>query len=263
MPTLQPPAVPPPPPEVRFVLAAPSPYTGRFDATRAGLGIALELRRLAQEHRLPVRISLRALPLQADRQEAAALFEGQPQVLVVGGSTWSQGSATPLRRLFELAGGVSLQGVRATAFATAGGAHTGGEMVVLDSLRSLMGQGALAFTSGQRLMVFSTDERLEPSPGQFTPLDCWSMGLYARQLLLQAHGGGNPAQTRLLAERLGVDLAYFRRFPRTVASLGPQVGTVCDRINRLADAARPGLASLAAELARPETELRALFRPAP
>ena len=144
-----------PAPEVRFVFAAPSPYTGRFDATRAGLGIALELQRLAREQALPVRIGLRALPLEANRAAVQALLEPQPRVLVVGGSTWSQGSAAPLRRLFELGGGISLQGVRATAFATAGGAHTGGEMVVLDSLRSLMGQGALAFTSGQRLMVFS------------------------------------------------------------------------------------------------------------
>lgn len=252
-----------PPPEVRFVLAAPSPYTGRFDATRAGLGIALELRRIAQEQGLPVRISLRALPPQADRQEATRLFEGQPRVLVVGGSTWSQGSATPLRRLFELAGGVSLQGVRATAFATAGGAHTGGELVVLDSLRSLMGQGALAFTAGQRLIVFSTDERLEPAPGQFTRLDCWSMGQYARLLLLQAHASAEPAESAAIATRLGVDLAYFRRFPRTVEALGPHAGAVCERVNRLAEASRPGLPSVAADLGRPEPELRALFSTAP
>ena len=135
MPTLSPMPAPAPPPEVRFVLAAPSPYTGRFDATRAGLGIALELHRIAREHQLPLRIGFRALPMQAGRPEVAALLAGPPRVLVVGGSTWSQGSAAPLRRLFELGGGVSLQGVRATAFATAGGAHTGGEMVVLDSLR--------------------------------------------------------------------------------------------------------------------------------
>lgn len=49
-------------------------------------------------------------------------------------------------------------------------------VLVLDSLRSWMGQGALAFTAGQRLMVFSTDERLAHPPGQFTPLDCWTMG---------------------------------------------------------------------------------------
>lgn len=55
MPSLSTPAVQSPAPEVRFVFAAPSPYTARFDATRAGLGIALELQRLAREQQLPVR----------------------------------------------------------------------------------------------------------------------------------------------------------------------------------------------------------------
>jgi hypothetical protein len=47
-----------------------SPYTGRFDATRAGLGIALELHRIAREHQLTLRIGFRALPM----QEIRALF---------------------------------------------------------------------------------------------------------------------------------------------------------------------------------------------
>jgi hypothetical protein len=250
-----------PAPEVRFVFAAPSPYTGRFDATRAGLGIALELQRLAREQALPVRIGLRALPLEADRAAVQALLEPPPRVLVVGGSTWSQGSAAPLRRLFELGGGISLQGVRATAFATAGGAHTGGEMVVLDSLRSLMGQGALGFTSGQRLMVFSTDERLDHPAGTFTPLDCWAMGQYARELLLQAYASPDPAQTAALASRLGVDLTYFRRFPRTLASLPPASTKVCAQINALAGPSRPGLAAVASALDRSAPEIRTLFAP--
>jgi len=250
-----------PVPEVRFVFAAPSPYTGRFDATRAGLGIALELQRLAREQALPVRIGLRALPLETDRAEVQALLKPPPRVLVVGGSTWSQGSAAPLRRLFELGGGVSLQGVRATGFATAGGAHTGGEMVVLDSLRSLMGQGALAFTSGQRLMVFSTDERLDHPAGIFTPLDCWAMGQYARELLLQAHASPDPVQTVALASRLGVDLTYFRRFPRTLSSLPPSSTKVCAQINALAGPSRPGLAAVASALERSAPEIRNLFEP--
>lgn len=184
--------------------------------------------------------------MQAGRPEVAALLAGPPRVLVVGGSTWSQGSAAPLRRLFELGGEMSLQGVRATAFATAGGAHTGGEMVVLDSLRSLMAQGALAFTAGQRLMVFSTDERLEHPPGQFTPLDCRAMGQYARELLLQAHAGSDPPKTAALAGRLGVDLTSK---------------AVCARINPLAAADRPGLAAVASALDRPAPEIRALFGP--
>lgn len=249
-----------PPPEVRFVIAAPSPYTARFDALRAGLGMALQLQRLAEEQRLPVRISIQHFSPEDQPAAAERLLQGQPQVLVVGGSTWSQGSAPPLRRLFELGGGVSLQGVRSTAFATAGGAHTGGEMVVFDSLRSLMGQGALAFTSGQRLMVFSTDERLDQAPGQFTALDCWSMELYAKELLLQAYAGRQGMKAPALASRLGIDLAYYRTFPSQVSALPASANRVCALINPLAAASRPGLAAVAAPLQIPPDALRALFR---
>ena len=261
MSTLTPIPVPAQVPEVRFVFAAPSPYTGRFDATRAGLGIALELKRIAREQHLPVLISLMALPREAGRAEVTALLQPGPRVLVVGGSTWSQGSAAPLRRLFELGGDVSLQGVRATAFATSGGAHTGGEMVVLDSLRSLMGQGALTFTAGQRLMVFITDERLGLLPGQFSPLDCWDMGQYARELLLQAHASPDPSQAAALARRIGVDLTYYRRFPRQQSDLGPQARSACALINPLGAAARPGLAAVASRLEQPVPVIRALFAP--
>ena len=75
MPTIPPKPAPAPVPEVRFVFAAPSPHTGRFDATRAGLGIALELHRMGREQQLPVRISLMALPRQASEAEVKALLE--------------------------------------------------------------------------------------------------------------------------------------------------------------------------------------------
>jgi hypothetical protein len=110
-------------------------------------------------------------------------------------------------------------------------------------------------------MVFSTDERLEHPPGQFTPLDCWAMGQYARELLLQAHAGSDPPKTAALAGRLGVDLTYYRRFPRQLEALGPQAKAVCARINPLAAANRPGLAAVASALDRPAPEIRALFGP--
>lgn len=55
---------------------------------------------------------------------------------------------------------------------------------VFDSPHFLMGPGILALTLGQWLIVFNTDERLDQAPGQFTALDCWSMELYAKELLL-------------------------------------------------------------------------------
>jgi hypothetical protein len=74
------------------------------------------------------------------RTRIAEVLKG-PRVIAVGGSTWSQGPSRYVRQFFELAGGQSLGGVSATAWVTAGGAHTGGEEVVSGILRSLMGDG--------------------------------------------------------------------------------------------------------------------------
>ena len=67
-------------------------------------------------------------------------------MFVVGGSTWGQGPTTYVRQFFELGGAVNMTGVSATGWATAGGAHTGGEEVVHSIMRSMMGQGAQVFT---------------------------------------------------------------------------------------------------------------------
>jgi len=110
-------------------------------------------------------------------------------------------------------------------------------------------------------MVFITDERVELLPGQFSPLDCWAMGLYARELLLQAHASPDPAQAAALARRIGVDFRIYRRFPRQQSDLGPQARRVCALINPLGASARPGLAAVASGLDRPIPEIRALFAP--
>ena len=47
--------------------------------------------------------------------------------------------------------------------------HTGGEMVVNDTLRSLMGMGASVFTLGQQYMVFTTDERINGPAAASSP----------------------------------------------------------------------------------------------
>src|SRR6185295_4507024 len=159
------------PVEVRFLNLAPSPYTQRHDAFRAGCGILLSLERLAREHKLPLRATFHdAVPALEKPEQAKALVHGA-RVLVVGGSTWAQGSAYYLRRFFELVDAEDLAGVSATAWATAGGAHTGGEIVIADTLRTLMGMGAQVFSLGQKSMVFPTAERFEPRvEGDFTIL---------------------------------------------------------------------------------------------
>jgi hypothetical protein len=202
-------------PEVRFITLAPSTYTHRFDCVRAGLGIALQLQRLSEEHQLPVRIGFRnGVPALRSEAEARALLRGAP-VLVLGGSTWSQGSAAPLRRFFEVTGSESLWGASASVWATSGGSHTGGEMVVQDSLRSLMGMGAQVFTLGQKLMVFTTDERVGVPAGEFTLLDCWYMEQYAKVLLMTAHSKGSPEKAREVAQQLKLTHAYYFGHPKT------------------------------------------------
>ena len=202
-------------PEVRFLTFAPSSYTKRFDSVRAGLGIALHLKRLSEENSLPVRVGfINGVPALRNEGEARALLRGAP-VLVLGGSTWSQGSSSPLRKFFEITGSESLWGVSASVWTTAGGSHTGGEMVVQDSMRSLMGMGAHTFTLGQKLMVFSTDERIGSSPGEFTLLDSWYMEQFAKVLLLQAHTKGDPATAREIAQKLNLTHAYYFGHPKT------------------------------------------------
>src|SRR6478672_3249175 len=78
--------------EVRFLNLAPSPYTQRHDAFRAGCGILLSLQRLVREHKLPLDATFHdAVPTLENPDQAKALVRGA-RVLVVGGSTWAQGS---------------------------------------------------------------------------------------------------------------------------------------------------------------------------
>lgn len=218
-------------PEVRFLTFAPSTYTKRFDSVRAGLGIALHLKRLSEENSLPVRIGyINGVPALRNEGEARALLRGAP-VLVIGGSTWSQGSSGQLRRFFEITGSESLWGVSASVWATSGGSHTGGEMVVLDSMRSLMGMGAQTFTLGQKLMVFTTDERIGGAPGEFTLLDSWYMEQFAKVLLLQAHAKGDPAAAKEIAQKLKLTHAYYFGHPKTNEELVPRHDELVKLIN--------------------------------
>jgi hypothetical protein len=140
-----------------------------------------------------------------------------------------------VRRFFEQTTGEFLGGASASAWATSGGAFTGGEMVVEDTLRSLMGLGAQAFTLGQRYMVFVTDERLDPpTAGEFAPLDLWFMDQFARYLAVVALAGDDRAKAVALSARLGVSPAYYQNFPRDLAVLQRRYGALRDRLNAAA-----------------------------
>ncbi|MFT4978924.1 MAG: hypothetical protein ACI8S6_004834 [Myxococcota bacterium] len=218
------------PVEVRFICLAPSPYTGRKDSLRAGYGIVRSLQILIEEHDLPLRVTYydgsdtvsgtSAPPDSEEAERAASLVRGAG-VLIIGGSTWSQGPAFYLRRFFEFAGGENLGGVSAGAWATAGGAHTGGEVVVDTTLRSLMGMGAQTFSLGQKYMVFTTDERDGPTPGEFTLLDVWFMDQFARTIAVVALKQGDPAGARLLADALGTNPVYYVNLPEDLSPWEP------------------------------------------
>lgn len=93
--------------------------------------------------------------------------------------------------------------------------------MVLDSMRSLMGMAAQTFTLGQKLMVFSTDERIGRSPGEFTLLDSWYMEQFAKVLLLEAQTRGDPAAAREIARKLKLTHAYYSGHPKTNEQMVP------------------------------------------
>lgn len=224
------------PPEIRFLCFAPSPYTGRHDALRAGIGIFRLLAALIDGRGLPLRAAFYdAMPAVEDVPGGARLLRGA-DVLVIGGSTWAQGSAPYPRRYFEHAGSEYLGGVAATAWATAGGAHTGGEVAIWDLMRTLMGMGAQVFSLGQKLMVFTMDEREVP-PGDFTLLDCWYMDQFARNIAVVALARGHRERARSLSEELGVSTQFYTHLPRDPVELRLRYGALRDWLDAAADPA--------------------------
>jgi hypothetical protein len=223
--------------EVRFLNLAPSPYTQRHDAFRAGCGILLSLQRLVREHKLPLTATFHdAVPSLENPDQAKALVRGA-RVLVVGGSTWAQGSAYYLRRFFELVDAEDLAGVSATAWTTSGGAHTGGEVVIADTLRTLMGMGAQVFSLGQKSMVFPTGERFDPrAEGEFTILDCWFMEQFAKNIALVALAGNDRAKAAAIEKQLDFSPLYWTKFPKDEATITPRFRELRDQLNAAADA---------------------------
>jgi hypothetical protein len=226
--------------EIRFLCFAPSPYSHRHDAMRAGLGIFLRLSRLIQEHQAPAKATFYdAVPALSDKTKAHQILRGA-KVLVFGSSTWSQGSPYLIRQFFEYVGDEYLGGVAVTAWATAGGSHTGGEVTIADTLRSAMGSGASVFSLGQRYMVFTTDERLTPEKeGEFTLLDCWFMDQFARNLLLVAMADLDRERAAALSKTLRVKHQYYQDLPSSEAQLKKDFGELQRTLNRSADQESP------------------------
>lgn len=205
-------------PEIRFLSFAPSSYTRRFDTVRAGLGISLHLQNISTTLKMPVKITFfngtSRLPTLGG-SGLDQLFQ-DANIIMIGGETWDVGSTQYLRSAFEKADiGASLIGGACTAWACSGGSYTGGEMVIMDTLRSLMAYGCEVFQPlAQRHVVFTTDERVGAgNAGEFTLLDSWLMQSTAQRLLVRAYSKGDSKQARELAIKVGWSPYYYKSFP--------------------------------------------------
>jgi hypothetical protein len=119
-------------------------------------------------------------------------------------------------------------------------------------LRSLMGMGAQTFTLGQKYMVFTTDERLDPPvAGAFSTLDLWYMDQFARTIAVIALAGNDRAAAEKLARQLGTSPYYFMtNYPPGEAVLR-RYGPLQQRLNAAADPSSDAYKQLVAKLAAP------------
>ncbi len=237
------------PVEVRFICVAPSPYTDRHDSLRAGFGIFILLQQAIAKHNLNISTTYYdGSTFYDDGDKIRKVLHG-PQVILLGGDTWAQGPTYYMRRFFEV-GPTDLTGVSASAWATSGGAQTGGEVVVSTTLRSLMGMGAKTFTLGQKLMVFTTDERLSPQkPGAFSLLDLWYMDQFARTIAVEALFGNDRTKAKKLAKELGTNPYYYKiNFPPSPEKLSEYVD-LQRKLNAAADPKSPEYQELRSMLA--------------
>jgi multimeric flavodoxin WrbA len=241
--------------KVCFISLAPSTYTNRHDCMRAGFGIYLALQDLKTQENLPIELSYYDGSKLLDDAKQISKVLKEADLYLIGGSTYGQGPTFYVRRFFELGGATNMLGTKVAAWATAGGAHTGGEEVVLSIMRSMMGMGASSFSLAQKLMVFTTDERISPKPGEFSQLDMWYMDSFARMIAVKALDRGNREETRKLAKRLKIGPLYFLN---TGTQTFPPAQAVLDgfeprrqRLNTAADATSEAWKGLLALIKNP------------
>src|SRR5262249_14779150 len=101
-------------PEIRLLCFGPSPYTSRNDSMRAGFGIYLLLQQVIGDYGLPLRATIYdAFPAVENADQGRSLLRGA-NVLVLGASTWAQGTPYYVRRFLELTNAEYLPRVSAT-----------------------------------------------------------------------------------------------------------------------------------------------------
>lgn len=218
---------------VRVLHFSPGTATDRHDSHRAALGFIHSL--LAANSCGPVACVERldcqmvwALPSIDNPLRVHALLEGA-DLLVVATPVHGQGSPWFLRKFFEQTRGLQLWGTLSTALATSGGQHTGGEMALMDTFRSLQGCGACTFTFAQKLTVLGLQQRLRPD-GEFDPVDAWFLRQLARTCLVQLASRPDRAIGQQVARRLGVETSYYLGFP-DAERLEAEAGELCRWMN--------------------------------
>ncbi len=123
-------------------------------------------------------------------------------------------------------------------------------MVVQDIQRSLMGIGASVFNLGQKLVVFTTEERDDIRPGEFTLSDVWVMDQFAQLILLKAlqrREPGLPSPEKIQAT-LGFNIDYFTRFPLSQANFTKEMRQLRLLLNRAVNPSSPERAEILSSL---------------
>lgn len=237
--------------DIRLIAVAPSPYTNRLDSVRAGYGLKTALENRISQIGLPFTVGYFDAVKRLDNPASLAeLFSGSPRAMIIGSSTWGQGSNRYVRQLFEVLPQQSLLDVHASSWVTSGGAHTGGEVVSQDIQRSMMGIGASTFSLGQKLVVFTTDERDDLAPGEFSLIDVWVMDQFAQMILLkslQRGGAGLPSPAQVQSA-FGFNVDYFSKFPLSEAELTQPIRRIRRFLNRAIALDSPERAEILASL---------------
>jgi NAD(P)H-dependent FMN reductase len=213
---------------LRLLHFSPGTATPRHDSHRAALVFCDAVQQASRMLGADIALELVwALPALTSQVAVTSMLSGADG-LVVATPTYGQGSPWMVRRFFELSAGVALWGRLGTAFATAGGLHTGGEVAVADTLRSMQGLGLCTFTFAQKYVVLGAQQKFA-ADGEFDLIDVWFLRQLARtsvaQLIAFRDRESDAFQT------LGLETSYYRNFP-SEAQLEDELG----EIRRLANA---------------------------
>jgi multimeric flavodoxin WrbA len=214
---------------LRLLHFSPSTATGRHDSHRAALAFVWFAREAVKESGADIAVELVwALPAITSKPQVQALL-ATADLLVLASPTYAQGSPWFVRRFLELGAGLQLWGKLGTAFATAGGQNTGGDVTVADTLRSWTGLGMCVFTFAQKHVVFGAQQKFTED-GEFELIDVWFLRQLARTCVLQLLARGEPSQAGNWARRLGLETGYYNAFP-TESELAALLGDVCSHLN--------------------------------